>query len=83
MSWSWEYHPDAEYVAAGAPVAFLAEVARRADELVRAAEALYLDGTSFEGVGPGMEAADVSGGMFHYFIAPHLETVFIVQVTAL
>ncbi|ROR42503.1 hypothetical protein EDD38_1287 [Kitasatospora cineracea] len=47
------------------------------------AEALYLDGRAFEGIGPAMEAVDVPGGMFHYFIAPRLERVFIVQVTAL
>lgn len=83
MSWSWEYHPDAEYVAAGAPAEFLAQVAKRVDELVRMAEALYLDGTTFEGAGPSMEAVDIPGGMFHYFIAPRLERVFVVQVTAL
>jgi hypothetical protein len=83
VSWSWEYHPDAEYVAAGASAEFLADVAKRADELVRMAEVLYLDGLTFEGSGPGMEAADVAGGMFHYFIAPRLERVFVVQVTAL
>ncbi|MFI1520585.1 hypothetical protein [Kitasatospora cineracea] len=83
MSWSWEYHPDAEYVAAGAAAEFLAEVSRKAAELVRMAEALYLDGRAFEDIGPAMEAVDVPGGMFHYFIAPRLERVFIVQVTAL
>jgi hypothetical protein len=82
VSWTWEYHPDIEYVAAGAPADFLAEVAKRADELVRMAEVLYLDGSAFEAVGPGMEAADVAGGMFHYFVAPRLERVFVVQVTA-
>jgi hypothetical protein len=65
MTWSWDYHPDSEYVAAGAPIDFLAEVAKKADELVRMAEALYLDGTTFQGLGPSMEAVDIPGGMFH------------------
>ncbi|MFC5665036.1 hypothetical protein ACFP3U_18875 [Kitasatospora misakiensis] len=59
------------------------DAANKAAELVRMAEALYLDGTAFEGAGPAMEAVDVPGGMFHYFIAPRLERVFVVQVTAL
>ncbi|MFJ1758427.1 hypothetical protein [Kitasatospora sp. NPDC088134] len=49
MSWSWEYLPDAAHVTAGMPADFLAAVALRADELVRAAEALYLDGTTYQG----------------------------------
>ncbi|ROQ32876.1 hypothetical protein EDD98_1874 [Streptomyces sp. PanSC19] len=39
MSWRWEYDPDEEYVVGGAPPAFVVEVEKRADELVRAAEA--------------------------------------------
>ncbi|GGZ88153.1 hypothetical protein [Streptomyces bluensis] len=46
MTWQWEYDPDEQHVAGGAPPAFLAEVEKKADELVRAAEAFYLDGTT-------------------------------------
>ncbi|MEV8542770.1 hypothetical protein [Streptomyces sp. NPDC051572] len=45
MSWAWEYVPDEETVASGAPPAFVAAVEKMADELVRAAEALQLRGT--------------------------------------
>lgn len=37
MTWQWEYDPDEQHVAGGAPPAFLAEVEKKADELVRAA----------------------------------------------
>ncbi|MGX4732846.1 hypothetical protein [Kitasatospora griseola] len=60
MTWSWKYHPDEHYVAAEAPPALLAEVERRADELVRAAEARYLDGTGHQGPGEGLRTAAVS-----------------------
>ncbi|WP_160311143.1 hypothetical protein [Streptacidiphilus anmyonensis] len=49
MSWSWEYLPSQEYVTEGAPQDFLTAVAGKAEELVRAAEALYLDGTTSSG----------------------------------
>ncbi|MEU5649871.1 hypothetical protein ABZ767_11195 [Streptomyces pseudogriseolus] len=39
MSWTWEYVFGAEEAARPAPPAFLAEIERKADELVRAAEA--------------------------------------------
>jgi len=48
VSWCWEHVPDEETVAAGAPPAFLAEVEKKADELVRAAEALYLHGPDYQ-----------------------------------
>ncbi|MGW3046401.1 hypothetical protein ACWC9T_42070, partial [Kitasatospora sp. NPDC001159] len=51
MTWSWEYLPSEQHVTAGAPANFLAAVEQRAAELVRAAEALYLDGTSYQGSG--------------------------------
>ncbi|MEU6088920.1 hypothetical protein ABZ865_19270 [Streptomyces sp. NPDC047085] len=40
--------PDEETVAAGASPAFLAEVEKTADELVRAAEALCLHGPAYQ-----------------------------------
>ena len=46
MSWSWEYLPSEEHVTGSAPAGFLAAVALKAAELVRVAEALYLDGTT-------------------------------------
>jgi hypothetical protein len=58
VTWQWEYDPDEQHVAGGAPPAFLAEVEKKADELVRAAEAFYLDGTTYQGEGP-------NGGFAH------------------
>ncbi|MER8184762.1 hypothetical protein [Kitasatospora sp. NPDC094015] len=81
MTWSWEYLPDEEQVAGGAPEEFRAAVGRKADELVRAAEALYLDGTTFEGSGEPMRYVDVAGGLFAYFVVPRLELVAVCQVT--
>ncbi|MEU5809768.1 hypothetical protein [Streptomyces sp. NPDC047718] len=49
MSWKWEYDPDEEYVLGDSPPAFVVDVMGKADELVRAAEAFYLDGTKYEG----------------------------------
>ncbi|MFJ5118347.1 transposase [Kitasatospora sp. NPDC088548] len=54
MTWSWEYLPNPEHVTAGAPADFLAAVEHRANELARAAAALYLDGTSYQGSGEPM-----------------------------
>lgn len=54
MSWSWEYLPSEEHVTGGAPAGFLAAVEQKAAELVRAAEALHLDGTTYEGSGEPM-----------------------------
>ncbi|MEV5014044.1 hypothetical protein AB0K79_05580 [Streptomyces sp. NPDC053782] len=53
MTWRWEYVPDEETVAAGAPAEFLSEVEKKADELVRAAEALHLHGPTFQGADEG------------------------------
>ncbi|CAM5534456.1 hypothetical protein BOQ63_004740 (plasmid) [Streptomyces viridifaciens] len=50
MTWSWEYLPSEQHVTAGCPAGFLTAVEERAAELVRAAEVLYLDGTSYQGV---------------------------------
>ncbi|MFJ4472957.1 hypothetical protein ACIP2X_36460 [Streptomyces sp. NPDC089424] len=81
MSWSWEYVPDEETVASGAPPAFLAEVEKKADELVRAAEALHLHGATWQGADEGARHAFVAGGFFVYMITPRAELVTIWQVT--
>ncbi|MFI1050531.1 SCO4225 family membrane protein [Streptomyces griseoruber] len=64
MSWTWECVPDEATVAAGAPPAFLAEVEKRVDELVRAAEALHLHGPSYQDADEGAKHAFVDGGFF-------------------
>jgi hypothetical protein len=81
VTWGWEYVPDEETVAAGAPPAFLAEVEKKADELVRAAEALYLHGPGYQGMDEGAKHAFVLGGFFVYMITPRSELVTIWQVT--
>ncbi len=82
MTWSWEYLPSEQHVTAGAPAAFLAVVEQRAAELVRAAEALFLDGTAYEGSGEPMRYLDVDGGLLAYYVVPRLELVVVCQVTA-
>ncbi|MFJ8437434.1 hypothetical protein [Kitasatospora griseola] len=67
----------------GAPPALVAEVEKKADELVRAAEALYLDGTSYRGANPKSRTADVPGGMFEYLTVVRHEQIYIVQITYL
>ncbi|MET9129958.1 hypothetical protein [Streptomyces antibioticus] len=81
MTWSWEYIPDEETVAAGAPPGFLAEVEKAADELVRAAEALHLHGAAYEEADEGAKHAFVAGGFFVYMTTPRLELVSIWQIT--
>ncbi|MET9885002.1 hypothetical protein ABZZ20_18090 [Streptomyces sp. NPDC006430] len=53
----------------------------KADELVRAAEAFYLDGTKYEGMSPSGDTAHVGGGFFVYLVVPRHERVYIRQVT--
>ncbi|WP_034087490.1 hypothetical protein [Streptacidiphilus albus] len=81
MTWAWEYLPEEKYVIGGAPPAFVAEVEARADELVRAAAALYLDGTLYRGENPKSRTADVPGGMFEYLTIVRHEQIHVVQVT--
>lgn len=81
MSWRWEYDPDETHVVGGAPPAFVAEVEKRADELVRAAEAFYLGGAGYQEEGPKGNDAFVPGGMFTYLVLPRHECVYIRQVT--
>ena len=83
LTWAWEYSPSEEYITAGAPEAFLVEVEQMAEELVRAAEALYLDGSSYQEAGEPLKTAVVTNGFFLYFIVPRSERVFIIRLHAL
>ncbi|MEU5093195.1 hypothetical protein [Streptomyces sp. NPDC020996] len=83
MSWKWEYVFGAEETARTAPAGFLAEVERRADELVRAAEALHVHGRAHDGVDPRGGVVIVPGGMFTYQVVVRSERVYIVQITYL
>jgi hypothetical protein len=79
MTWAWEYDPSEEYLLKGVDPAFVAHVEHRADELVRAASARYLDGTTYQGENPRGATADVPGGMFEYLVV--VRHVYIRQVT--
>ncbi|WP_406277388.1 hypothetical protein [Embleya sp. NBC_00896] len=83
MSWSWEYEPDQASVVGGAPEAFVARVEIAFAEIVHAAEALYLDGTLYEGPNPRAGTAYVDDGMFVYLIVVRSERVYILQTTYL
>ncbi|RVU17959.1 hypothetical protein EOT10_33205 [Streptomyces antnestii] len=83
MSWRWEYVFAAAAAAPSAPPAFLAEVERKAEELVRTAEALHLHGRSHEGADPPGDDVIVRGGMFRYQIVVRSERVYIVQLTCM
>ncbi|WP_405973206.1 hypothetical protein OG496_30610 [Streptomyces sp. NBC_00988] len=82
MSWAWEYVPDEETVASGAPPAFVAAVEKMADELVRAAEALHLHGPAYQDADGGAKHAFVDGGFFVYMVTPRAELVTIWQITS-
>ncbi|MPY31662.1 hypothetical protein FNH09_10315 [Streptomyces adustus] len=81
MTWRWEYVPDEETVAVGAPPGFVAEVEKTADELVRAAEALHLHGPAYQGADEGAKHAFVADGFFVYMVTPRSELVSIWQIT--
>ncbi|GAA3895046.1 hypothetical protein GCM10023084_54750 [Streptomyces lacrimifluminis] len=83
MSWKWEYAFGAEETARTAPAPFLAVVARKADELVRAAEALHVHGRAHEGLDPKGGDILVPGGMFTYQVVVRSERVYVVQITYL
>ncbi|MGW1076235.1 hypothetical protein [Streptomyces sp. NPDC002537] len=81
--WGWEYDPDARHVIGGTPdLAFVAQVEERADELVRAAAALYLDGSAYQGESPGVQEEVIPNGMFQYLTVVRQQRLYIVQVTA-
>ncbi|PWI07214.1 hypothetical protein DIZ27_29390 [Streptomyces sp. NWU339] len=83
MSWKWEYAFGAEETARTAPADFLAGVKRKADELVRAAEAVHIHGRAHEGIDPKGGDVIVPGGMFRYQVVVRSERVYIVQITYL
>ncbi|MFE7954056.1 hypothetical protein ACF1AY_06050 [Streptomyces sp. NPDC014776] len=83
MSWKWEYAFGAEEAARSAPADFLAQVERKADELVRAAEALHVHGRAHRGLDPKGGDIIVPGGMFRYQIVVRSERVYLVQITYL
>jgi hypothetical protein len=83
VSWKWEYAFGAEETARTAPAEFLAEVEVKADELVRAAEALHIHGRAHDGIDPKGGDIIVSGGMFTYQLVVRSERVYIVQITYL
>ncbi|MEU9170846.1 hypothetical protein AB0D34_24085 [Streptomyces sp. NPDC048420] len=83
MSWKWEYAFGAEEAARTAPPDFLAELGRRADELVRAAEAVHVHGRAHEGTDPKGGDVIIPGGMFTYQVVIRSERVHVVQITYL
>ncbi|MEU6476189.1 hypothetical protein ABZ858_04730 [Streptomyces sp. NPDC047017] len=68
-------------MAAGAPPEFLAQVERAADELVRAAEALFLHGPAYQGTDEGARHAFVAGGFFVYMVTARSELVSLWQIS--
>ncbi|MEU1309560.1 hypothetical protein ABZ419_11785 [Streptomyces cinnamoneus] len=84
-AWAWEYDPDPGYVIGGIDnLAFIARVEERADELVRAAAALYLDGAKYTGTSPRMQEETIdASGMFVYQVVPRHQRVYIRQVSFL
>ncbi|MGJ5890516.1 hypothetical protein DF268_40500 [Streptomyces sp. V2] len=83
MSWKWEYAFGAEETARSAPAAFLTHVTHKAEELVRAAEALHVHGRAATGADPKGGDIVVPGGMFTYQIVVRAECVYVVQITYL
>ena len=83
MSWKWEYAFGAEETARTAPSGFLTAVERKADELVRAAEALHVHGRAHDGIDPKGGDIIVPGGMFTYQVVVRSERVYVVQITYL
>ncbi|WP_405518596.1 hypothetical protein [Streptomyces canus] len=83
MSWKWEYAFGAEEAARTAPADFLARVASKADELVRAAEAVHIHGRAHQGIDPRGGDVIVPGGMFTYQVVVRSERIYLVQITYL
>lgn len=81
MTWSWEYEPSEAHVVGGADPGVVAQVEKRADEIVAAASAYYLDGTAYQGVGPGVATAYIENGMFQYLTVVRHERVYVLQVS--
>jgi hypothetical protein len=83
LSWKWEYAFGAEEAARTAPAEFLVKVERKADELVRTAEAVHVHGRAHQDVDPRGGDVIVPGGMFTYQIVVRSERVYVVQITYL
>ncbi len=83
MSWKWEYAFGAEAAARTAPSDFMAKVEAKADELVRAAEAVHLHGRAHQGIDPTGGNIIVPGGMFTYQVVVRVERVYVVQIVHL
>ncbi|MFG2885612.1 hypothetical protein ACGFYV_25535 [Streptomyces sp. NPDC048297] len=83
MSWKWEYAFGAEEAARTAPADFLTAVECKADELVRAAEAVHIHGRAHAGIDPKGGDVTVAGGMFTYQVVVRSERVYVVQITYL
>jgi hypothetical protein len=83
VSWKWEYAFGAEDAARTVPADFLAAVERKADELVRAAEALHIHGHAHEGFDPKGGEIIVRGGWFGYQVVVRGERVYVVHITYL
>ncbi|MDX2601865.1 hypothetical protein PV379_21625 [Streptomyces caniscabiei] len=83
MSWKWEYAFGAEEAARTAPSRFLAGVEKKAEELVRAAEAFHVHGRAHDGIDPKGGDIIVPGGMFTYQVVVRSERVYVVQITYL
>jgi hypothetical protein len=81
LSWKWEYAFGAEETARTAPDDFLAGVEKKADELVRAAEAVHVHGRAHKD--PKGGDVIVPGGMFRYQIVVRSERVYVMQITYL
>lgn len=83
MSWAWEYAPSEQYVTEGVSPVVIAEVEAKADELVRAAEALYLEGASYTGADEKMKLQFIPDGYFHYSIIRRQERIYVLRITYL
>jgi hypothetical protein len=81
VSWAWEYLPSEHHVTDGVSPVVVAEVEKKADELVRAAEALYLDGTSYTGADEKMQQQFIPDGFFHYTMIRRQERVYVMRIT--
>ncbi|MFC9845894.1 hypothetical protein ACFWFF_09980 [Streptomyces sp. NPDC060223] len=66
-----------------APADFLTRVEGKAEELVRAAEAVHIHGRAHQGIDPKGGNIIVPGGMFTYQVIVRSERVYVVQITYL
>jgi hypothetical protein len=79
--WTWEYLPDADAVVAGLPPAVIDEVEEIARELAVVNSLVYLDGVSYQGLGPGTRDVARARLMVRYLTDVRSEVIFIVRVT--